>query len=221
MGEAMVVATVALLAGGLLVALIVVLRRKAHSAPVTLDEAQVMAERVRAVGKLVGLEVHAKEIATSTKGWSWVPPLLLSQAKVAMIFHFDKQYFVDLNRLSGADIEELAPGRYQLRMPEVEGTLRLSDLTPYDIQAGRVFALFDVIQMTANTQKELIRLAQQQAAALFQDNESRYRGEAERSIENQLRTLLGFFDVEVEFVWPGRTTPTTLPNIELAAPLTA
>lgn len=219
MGEAMVVAAIALLAGGLLVALVFALRRKAASAPVTFDEAQVMAERVRAVGKLVGLEVHAKEIATSTKGWSWVPPLLLSQAKVAMIFHFDKQYYVDLSRLTAIDIDQITPGRYRVRMPEVEGTLRLSDLTPYDIQAGRVFALFDVIQMTASTQKELIRAAQQQAAALFQENEARYRGEAERSIENQLRTLLGFFDAEVEFVWPGRSSVPALPEVELVGAL--
>src|SRR3569832_1174479 len=61
-------------------------------------------ERIRAVGKLVGLEVSAKEIATVTKGWSWVPPLLLSQARLAMIFHFEKQYSVDLRRITPGDV---------------------------------------------------------------------------------------------------------------------
>ena len=61
---------------------LLVLKRRGASAPVEIHAVETIAERVRAVGKLIGLEVHAKEIATSTKGWSWIPPILLSQAKV-------------------------------------------------------------------------------------------------------------------------------------------
>ena len=70
-------------------------------------EVTAIAERVRSVGKLIGLEVHAKEIATAKKGWSWMPPIVLSQARLAMIFQFEKQYFVDLAAIrQAAEIAE-------------------------------------------------------------------------------------------------------------------
>lgn len=182
---------------------IVLLRRKGRGASVQIIGTETVAERVRAVGKLVGLEVHAKEIATSTKGWSWIPPLLLSQAKVAMIFSFEKQYFVDLHRIRERSVEEVAPGHYRLRMPEVEGTLRLCDVTPYDIQAGRILGLLDVIQMNAETQKQLIRAAQNQASELFENNEARYLSEARRSIAAQLETFLNMFGIRLDVDWGG------------------
>ena len=193
---------VSVLLGASLVALtIVLLRRTARSAPVSTVSTQMVAERVRAVGKLVGLEVHAKEIATSTKGWSWLPPIILSQAKIAMIFHFEKQYSVDLGRLRAGDVEASPEGGYVLRLPAVQGALRLTDVTPYDIQAGRVLGLIDVIQMNAATQKELISAAQEQAAALFQGSEGRYLSEARHSVERQLESLLRLFDTSVRIVW--------------------
>jgi hypothetical protein len=179
------------------------LRRKGVGAPVEVVAVETIAERVRAVGKLVGLEVHAKEIATSTKGWGWIPPILLSQAKVAMIFSFEKQYFVDLHRINAACVEEVAPGHYRLRMPDVEGTLRLCDVSPYDIQAGRILGLLDVIQMNAETQRQLIKAAQEQAAQLFERNEGRYLTEARRAIGTQLQTFLGMFDVRLDIDWGG------------------
>lgn len=180
---------------------IILLRRKGGIAPVEVIAMETVAERVRAVGKLVGLEVYAKEIATSTKGWSWIPPILLSQAKVAMIFSFEKQYFVDLNRVREMSVEEVGPGHYRLRMPEIEGTLRLCDVTPYDIQAGRILGLLDVIQMNAETQKQLIKAAQNQAGELFAKNESRYLAEARRSIAAQLETFLAMFDIRLDVDW--------------------
>lgn len=180
---------------------LLVLKRRGASAPVEIHAVETIAERVRAVGKLIGLEVHAKEIATSTKGWSWIPPILLSQAKVAMIFSFEKQYFVDLHRIRAENVEEIGPGHYRLRMPDVEGTLRLCDVSPYDIQAGRILGLLDVIQMNAETQKQLIRAAQDQAAQLFETNEGKYLTEARRTIGTQLQTFLGMFDVRLDVDW--------------------
>lgn len=189
--------TLGLVGAGIALAL---LRRRGDKAPVVIG-AEVIAERVRVVGKLVGLEVHAKEIATSTKGWDWLPPILLSQAKIAMIFAFEKQYFVDLHRVTPADIEELGPGRFRLCLPEVEGALRLVDVQPYDIQAGRILGLLDVIQMNAKTQKELMRAAQEQAGALFKASEAKYLAEARRSCQQHLESLLGMFGVRVEVTW--------------------
>lgn len=190
------------------VLLVMVVRRKASGAPTTI-RTQAVAERIRAVGKIVGLEVHAKEIATSTKGWAWIPPIILSQAKIAMIFHFEKQYFVDLSRLRPADVELIDSGveggsdrpRYRVRLPAVEGALRLTDVSPYDIQAGRILGLLDVIPMNAETQKQLMQAAQEQAGSLFQRSEARYVESARRSIEQHLEALLRLFDVGVEVAW--------------------
>ena len=171
-------------------------------------------ERVRSVGKLVGLEVHAKEIATSTRGWSWLPPILLSQAKVAMIFHFEKQYAVDLGVLRDSDVEQLGPDRFRFSLPTVEGALRLTNVTPYDIQAGRVLGLLDVIQMNAQTQKELIESAQGEASRLFEHNAERYEIEAKRSIERHLGALMKLVGLRVEVAWrePEHAAP---PRVQL------
>lgn len=200
----MVVVALSLAVGILLMLL---LRRKGQAAPLGEVRTQTLAERVRAVGKLVGLEVHAKEIATSTKGWSWIPPLLLSQAKIAMIFNFEKQYFVDLSRVGPGDVDQQGVGRFRLHLPPIDGTLRLTDVTPYDIQAGRVLGLIDVIQMNAQTQEQLMRTAQDQAAELYEQSESGYVAEARRSIERQLGSLLELFDAEVEIVWRQESQP--------------
>ncbi len=200
---------VSALAGGLVVLLVV--RKIGRRAPLAPPTTHTIAERVRAVGKLVALEVQAKEIATSTRGWSWVPPIILSQAKVAMIFHFEKQYSIDLARLREEDVEpagSTGSGRslFRIRLPEVESTLRLVEVVPYDIQAGRVLGLIDVIQMDAKTQSQLMKSAQEQAATLMSQAETRYINEARRAVEQQLRTLLAMFEVEISPTWPGSTT---------------
>lgn len=162
---------------------------------------QTIAEHVRAVGKLVGLEVSAKEIATATSGWPWLPPILLSQARLAMIFQFEKQYSVDLSRLRPSDVQEVAPGRFRVVLPPIEGVLRLTDVFPYDIQSGRVMGLLDVIPMHADRQKDLMKRAQAQAAELFVKSDARYMSEARASIERHVRSLLAMFGVEVEIAW--------------------
>lgn len=162
---------------------------------------QTIAEQIRAVGKLVGLEVCAKEIATATSGWPWLPPILLSQARLAMIFQFEKQYAVDLGRLRPTDVQEIAPGRFRINLPPIEGTLRLTDVFPYDIQSGRIMGLLDIIPMHADRQKDLMRRAQAQAAEWFEKSDAKYLIEARSSIERHLRTLLAMFNADVEIAW--------------------
>lgn len=162
---------------------------------------QTVVERVRAVGKLVGLEVCAKEIATATSGWAWMPPLVLSQARLAMIFNFEKQYTVDLGRVQPEDVRDLGGGRYSLTLPPVHGSLRLIDVTPYDIQGAKVLGLLDLVSMTADRQKDLMRRAQQQAAAMYESSDDRYLGQARQSIERHLRSLMELFGVEIEVRW--------------------
>lgn len=176
--------------------------RPGRRQPVDSTRTENLTERVRAVGRLVGLEVRAKEIATVTKGCSWLPPMLLSQARLAMIFHFENQYAVDLGAISPGDVRRDTDGVLTIRMPEIQGSLRLTDVTPYDIQDGRVLGLLDVIQMNAKTQEELMRRAQDQAADLFSANDKRYAVEARQSIERHLRSLLGMLGVEARFEWP-------------------
>lgn len=178
------------------------MRRRTKSPQTQATDIHVIAERVQAVARLIGLEVSAKEIATAKKGLSWLPPAILSQARLAMIFQFEKQYSVDLSLIAADDVEVLATGKYRLHMPEIEGTLRLIDVTPYDIQDGRILGLLDVIQMNAATQKQLMDRAQDQAANLFVSNDRRYLAEARASIERQLKSLLALFDADVQFLWP-------------------
>jgi hypothetical protein len=174
---------------------------------------QTIAERVRSVGKLVGLEVCAKEIATATSGWGWMPPLVLSQAKLAMIFHFEKQYIVDLSRVGSQDVEELSPGRFRLTLPAVEGTLRLTDVRPYDIQSMKVLGLVDLVSMTAERQAEMMRRAQHEASSLFSTGDDRYLLEARSAVERHVQALLGLFGVQVLVAWRDQ------PRVSVPAPL--
>ncbi len=212
------------LSAGVLIGLVAVtagrwlLRRRARASEIQVTDIHVIAERVQAVSRLVGLEVSAKEIATAKKGLSWLPPLILSQARLAMIFQFEKQYAVDLSLIDTSDVDPLAPGKYRLRMPEIDGTLRLIDVSPYDIQDGRMLGLLDVIQMNATTQKQLMDRAQEQAANLFVSNDKRYLAEARASIERQLKSLLALFDADVTFEWPDHNP---LPIVEAAEPVPA
>jgi len=162
---------------------------------------RMLTERVRAVGKLVGLEVHAKEIATATTGWNWLPPILLSQAKVAMIFQFEKQYGVELGAISETDVEDLGERRFRITLPPIVGSLRLLDVEPYDIQQGRVLGLVDVINMNAQRQSELMRTAQTQAAELFEKNDDRYEQQARNAVERQLHSIAKLFDGKLEICW--------------------
>lgn len=203
----------AAISGGLIVWLIVRLQRGGITEEHVTSHS--VAGRVRTVGKLIGLEVNAKEIATATKGWSWLPPLLLSQARVAMIFHFEKQYFADLSRIDPDNVEDLGGGKFSLRLPEIEGTLHLIDVTPYDIQDGRVLGLLDVIQVNAQTQNDLMRRAQEQAGKMLVDSDDRYRRQAKESIERQLKTLLSLLDVDIQIHWgrtPAASTPARVPT---------
>lgn len=179
---------------------------------------QTIAERVRSVGKLVGLEVFAKEIATATSGWGWMPPLVLSQAKLAMIFHFEKQYIVDLSRVGAADVEELAPGRFRLTLPAVEGNLRLTDVRPYDIQSMKVLGLVDLVSMTAERQTEMMKRAQQEAAQLFSTGDERYLREARSAVERHVQALLSLFGVDVLVAWRDQPRGVSVPSpLELPA----
>jgi hypothetical protein len=166
-----------------------------------------IAERIRAVGKLVALEVCAKEIATVSSGWAWLPPLLLSQARLAMIFNFEKQYFVDLSAVKPEHVTPLGPGKFRVRLPALHGQLRLLDVNPYDIQNARVLGLLDVIPMTADRQREMMKRAQEQASELFRTNDDRYLGEARLSVERHLAALMDLFGVEVEVNWGEAPAP--------------
>lgn len=226
--EAMLIAAALGLAGGatLVAVLWILLRRRARSAPIETRTSDAVVERITRVGKISGLEVQAKEIATATQGWSWLPPLLLSQARLAMIFHFERRYEADLSRLTADDVRPLPGGRYEITLPPVEGTLRLLDVRPYDIQQGRVLGLLDVIPMNAERQGALMEAAQRQAGELFDKGESRYAEQARDAIERHLLALLALVGVRAEIRWT--TTDTHAPPLtppqhhaagEAAAPL--
>lgn len=190
-----------LIGAGITVWVVLAVRRGRRGGGVDRIELRMLTERVRAVGRLVGLEVHAKEIATATRGWNWLPPILLSQAKIAMIFQFEKQYSVELGSLTEGDVRDMGDGRFRVELPPITGSLRLMDVEPYDIQQGRVLGLLDVINMNAERQGELMRTAQSQAAELFEKNDPRYIAQARDSIERQLHSIARLFDIRLEIVW--------------------
>lgn len=197
--------------------------RRANVGPKWRDdqvELQMIADRVRSVGKLVALEVSAKEIATASAGWSWLPPLIFNQAKLAMIFHFEKQYWVDLASVRPEDVRELGGGKFRVTLPAIAGQLRLTNMTPYDIQSARVLGLLDLIPMTAERQKELMDRAQHQASSLFEAWDARYRAEARTAAERQIHTLFGMMGVVVECEWPSdrvAAEPAPVLHVEPAA----
>lgn len=196
-----VVLFAAVIGAGVAFYLVGVVKRGRKGGGVDTISLRMLTERVRAVGKLVGLEVHAKEIATATKGFNWLPPILLSQAKVAMIFQFEKQYAVELGSLDERDVEDLGNGRFRVTLPPIVGSLRLMDVEPYDIQQGRVLGLVDVINMNAERQNELMKTAQQQAAELFEKNDDRYEKQARDAIERQLQAIAKLFDGSLDIRW--------------------
>ncbi len=191
----------ALVGAGVVFYLLSALKRARAGKDIEKISLKIITERVRAVGKLVGLEVHAKEIATATAGYSWLPPILLSQAKIAMIFQFEKQYAIELGGLSESDVTDLGDSHYRITLPPIVGSLRLMDVEPYDIQQGRVLGLIDVINMNAHRQNELMRTAQDQAAELFEKNDDRYINQARETIERQLNSIAKLFDITLEIQW--------------------
>jgi len=181
---------------GVLVTLWVVY--KLHSKVETRLITHSIAERVRSVGKLVGLEVMSKEIVTQTRGLGWLPPLLLSQARLAMIFCFEKQYYVNLSKIRNEDVIERGPGQFSITLPAIEGQLTLLDVTPYDIQSGKFLGLVDVFRMDAETQKTLMQRAQEEAGSLYEAHASRYEDEARRAVTRHMTGLMDLFDVEIK-----------------------
>ncbi|MDF1809133.1 MAG: DUF4230 domain-containing protein [Phycisphaerales bacterium] len=191
----------AIIGAGIVFFLVSSLKRGRKGGGVDKITLRMLTERVRSVGKLVGLEVHAKEIATATSGWNWLPPILLSQAKVAMIFQFEKQYAVELGAINESDVVDLGNGRFRVTLPPIVGSLRLMDVEPYDIQQGRVLGLVDVINMNAERQSQLMRTAQTQAAELFEKNDDRYEKQARDAVERQLHSIAKLFDGSLDIRW--------------------
>jgi hypothetical protein len=158
-------------------------------------------QKVSAVGRLVALEVNSKEIATAHKGVAWLPPIILSRAKVAMIFHFEKQYSIDLSQIAPEDVRQIGPGRYRLRLPAIEGRLRLTDAEPYDVQDGRVLGFIEVIPINAERQKELMQEAKAEAAKVLESADRGYESLARASVERQIAGVLEMLGIDVEIQW--------------------
>lgn len=202
MFETLITILVTLLVGA--ASAIVIMRRwfRDGTAPTT-TVSHTIAERIRSVGRLVGLEVMSKEIVTQTKGFSWLPPLLLSQARLAMIFHFEKQYYVDLARVKAADVRHMGGNRFRITLPPIDGRLTLHEVVPYDIQSGKLLGLVDILPMDAKSQKNLMERAQQEAASLYEKNAERYLAEAQRAVNQQVVSLLELFGVDAEVQFAG------------------
>ena len=181
-----------------------------------------MIDRVRTVGRLVSLEVCAKEIATSQTSLAWIPEILFRGRKLAMIFQFETDYFVDLSRLTPADIEPRGERRYVLHLPALESQERMTSMEPYDIQNGRLLGLLDVLPNDAAAQKELTKKAHEQAVALFRVKDAQYRAQARASARRSVRVPTTTTRarrmrlrtwVASSPIWPGPSTATQEPEV--------
>lgn len=167
-------------------------------------------ERVRAVGKLVGFEVLHKEIVTEIEKLKWMPKMLVTPARVAMIFYFEKQYYIDLLKLSEADIEEIAPGRYMLTIPPLAGDFCVRQMEAYDIQSRKVVGLFDATGIDEQRFNHLMERAREEAENLYEKQADRYEVQARESIARLIKGLFDRFDIDVRIRFADQSEPINL-----------
>jgi len=158
-------------------------------------------ERVRSVGKLVGFEVLHKEIVTEIEKLKWTPRMLVTPARVAMIFYFEKQYFIDLLKLSESDIEEIRPGLYQLTIPPLDGDFCVRQMEAYDIQSRKVVGMFDATGIDENRFNQLMERAREEAEKLYDKQADRYELQARESIARLIKGLFDRFDGRARRRW--------------------
>lgn len=162
-------------------------------------EVHTIVDRVRAVGRLVGLEVSTKEITTQTSGgFKWIPSLLISPARLAVIFFFEAQYSVDLSELTVESVRHIEDNRYELTLPPVTDRFLFRDLEAYDIQSGKLLGLIEITGLDADTHNDLVQRARAEAESLFRQQADRYEQQARETIARQVVSLLGLFDVAVQ-----------------------
>ncbi len=164
-------------------------------------------ERIRAVGKLTGLEVSTKEITTQTKAsWKWVPRLVLSPARMALIFNFERHYFVELSELGEESVRKRSPREWEITLPALRNEFIFRGIEAYDIQAGRLLGLA-VDSLDAPTHNLLIEQAREESKKVFDRQDRAYRQQAMQVIAHQLRSLLAMFQIDVTVRFAGADSP--------------
>lgn len=201
------------LGGGVM--FILLRRSKGGMAEPTRTLSESIVERVQSVGRLTGLEVSSKEITTQVKGgFKWIPKLVISPARLAVIFHFETHYYVDLGHLEVTDVRMVGPNQYEIVLPRIEHTFMLKELEAYDIQAGRLLGLLDITSLDAETHNDLMQRARTEAESMFQKQNERYSKQAERAVAQQMAALLQMFGVEVNVRWNGDPAMATISEAE-------
>ncbi len=179
-----VVALVCLAAGGVM-AWMIARRPRGGGREVT---AIISIEKMRSVGELIVLRVLAKEIVTQSEHWagefgkrflSW----LWSDRKLAMVFEFDINFKYDL-RSSDFDIEDLGQGHFRLKMPTCHYDIAIKSSKVYDVQAGRLRLLPDVINVFGGD--------------VDQDDLNRLMEEAQSNIERAAKELIDAKRADIE-----------------------
>jgi hypothetical protein len=176
--------------GGLLIAWLI---RRGNRKPVVVVP-QMLVERVRTVGHLVGLEVQVKDIAT-WEDKSWLKYISTSRRKTAIIYTFEIQYFTNLSA-SHVEVAQRPDGGFDLRLPPVQRRVSLLDQHVYHEQEGEVLFLLPV-GISEQERNDIWKDARRQAEQLLEKKDAEYIARAQESIRAIVAGLLRSFEVDV------------------------
>lgn len=193
MTDALLVLAVGLVAG---LALGWFLRRSMRKSVVVVP--QMLVERVRTVGHLVGLEVQVKDIAT-WEDKSWLKYISTSRRKTAIIYTFEIQYFTNLSAAQ-VEIAQRTDGGFDLRLPPVQRRVSLLDQHVYHEQEGEVLFLLPV-GISEEERNEIWKDARRQAEQLLEKKDAEYIAKAQESIRAIVAGLLRSFEVDVSIAF--------------------
>ncbi len=173
-----------------------VLRRSLRKSVVVVP--QMLVERVRTVGHLVGLEVQVKDIAT-WQDKSWLRYISTSRRKTAIIYTFEIQYFTNLSAQQ-VEVAQRPEGGFHLRLPPVQRRVSLLDQHVYHEQEGEVLFILPV-GISEEERNEIWKDARRQAEQLLEKKDAEYIAKAQESIRAIVAGLLRSFEVQVDIAF--------------------
>ena len=177
-------------------------------------------ERVREIGHLSAFKVFTKEIVTQSKhDWgdigsrylSWI----LTDKKMAMIFEFEIDCRYDL-RHPDLNIQEMAGGRFTLKMPACTYEVHLKDINFYDEQQPKLlpWLLPDLVNgffskgFTEEDKNRIVSAAKQQAEGRARSLIRTFLPSVEQSAQGTLRAICTSFGArEINFVFKREEQP--------------
>jgi len=215
-GTTVSVIIVAVLAAGLALALLALIRSRKARSNITIHST---IQHMRSIGHLSVFKVYTKEIVTQmdhtwgdfgTKYLRWV----ISGRKMAMIFEFEIDFRYDLRRPEFG-IRELSAGGYGIDMPPCLHEVHIRDIRFYDEQQSRFlpWLLPDLLsgfvggRFTEADKNRLVAAArghaEQQAKELIENLQSEVQNSAKATLQS-ISKAFGASDVTFDFAPQGQ-----------------